>query len=226
MPNKINNLKKVTKIAVLVLILVVVLVGTIFLGRETSRYFAKASSCSPQKVSVSQVTDNTAVINWETSDNTQGRVEYGTTSTSLTFSTPEATAGKTHNVPLTLLTPNTVYYYLVAVGDTRCDSTGQKCNLPGCVPWSFTTSAVNPPPDIETPLPTVTPNGSVTTPGLPTGSPSQAQPTGSAFCTALSAAVGESSLDTAKWSSVKQYDLDNNGVINGKDASLCARSGR
>ena len=61
-------------------------------------------------------------------------VEYGTTPTALNFFAPEATKGKTHTLDLTLLSPNTTYYFDIRVGDKKYDNGG--------VPWSFTTKGV------------------------------------------------------------------------------------
>lgn len=211
------SLKNSLKIGGILVVLLLALTVTIIGGNRAANYFAKASSCQAQKVSHLQVTPNSAVVAWETADVTQGRVEYGTNPASLTFTAPEGTSGKTHNVPLTLLTPNTVYYYLVAIGDARCDSSGQKCDS-ACVPWSFTTSSI---------VPTVTP-----VPTLPTSTgeatPSSVLPTStlSSFCTQVKVNIGKSSSDATSWATLKQLDIDSNGVINGLDVVKCKQKGQ
>jgi len=61
-------------------------------------------------------------------------VEYGTTPTALNFFAPEPTKTKTHTIDLTLLSPNTTYYFDIRVGDTKYDNGG--------VPWTFTTKGI------------------------------------------------------------------------------------
>lgn len=217
------SFRKSTKIIGIVFLVVVLLAGTIFLGRGAQNLFSKASSCDVQGVSAAQVSANSAVVTWQSNDLSQGLVQYGTNSTNLNFSAPEGSAGKTHNVPLTLLTPNTVYYYLISIGSTKCDSSGQSCTDPNCVPWSFTTAAVTPQQQIVAPL--LSP-----TPATPSGvlvSPS-AVPTSylSAFCQQVKANIGGSSSDATKWAVLKQYDVDGNNFINGMDVIKCPKTGK
>lgn len=220
----ISSLKKISKIIGIIVLLVFALGATIFGGYKVAGNFAKASSCSAQKIATAQVSANSAVVSWESAEVTQGRVEYGTTATNLNFTAPEATSGKTHNVPLTLLTPNTVYYYLVVVGDNRCDSTGQKCDSGTCVPWSFTTSPIinettvtilpPTPTDFPTPAPSATSSPTATsTAGI------------SVFCKNVVGSLGQSK-EATDWAKVKQYDIDGNGFINGLDVIRCQSSGK
>jgi hypothetical protein len=230
---KLANFQNIVKTVGVLVFLIVVLGGVILLGKQVSSTFmAKASSCKAQNISSVQVGANSAVITWETADVSQGRVEYGTSATNLTFSAPEATSGKTHNVPLTLLTPNTVYYYLITIGNTRCDSGGSVCTT-SCIPWSFTTLGITPQAQIETPLITpslvptagviVTPTATlpITTPSSGTGSS-----TLSTLCQQVQKNIGASSADTVKWPSVKKYDIDGNGIITGIDVIKCQKSGK
>lgn len=228
------SFKKKVKIVGFAILLLLVLGVTIFFGRTASNYFAKASTCPVKEVSATQVTTNGAVISWKTEEVTQGRVEYGTNATNLTFSAPEASSGTTHNVPLTLLTPNTVYYYLIVIGNTRCDSSGQTCSQT-CVPWSFTTTSITPPQEVaatHTPVPptpisspttAVSPTTSVTITSVPSASPSSAL---SALCRQVAANIGVSSQGATSWATLKQYDIDNNGLINGLDIIKCQQSGK
>ncbi len=237
----IATLKKITKSFGIIVFLGIALAATIFGGYKVAGNMAKASSCSAQKVTSAQVTQNSAVIAWESSEVTQGRVEYGTTATSLSFTAPEATSGKVHNVPLTLLTPNTAYYYLIAIGDNRCDSTGQSCNS-NCIPWSFNTSMVNQPTvavvTTVAPLPSVMPTSvapttaiiSVSVPTLAAGSsippvaPSSL-PTLNAFCQSVKSNIGQGQ-GSPNWETVKQYDIDGSSSINGIDVLKCQSSGK
>lgn len=210
------------KMAIVGILLLVALLGTIFLGKDVAKNFAKASTCTTENVVSAQVTANSGVITWNTSDVTQGMVQYGTNPATLTFSAPEATSGKTHNVPLTLLTPSTTYYYLVTIGTNKCDSTGNICK-DNCVPWSFTTSQTASPtqPTVPAEMPTATPVSA--SPIITSGQSEETK--ASDFCIKLRDYIG-STTDSDNWATVKQYDLDNNGIINGKDALKCGTSGK
>ncbi len=234
---QLASFQKTAKVSGLVVLLLLVLGGVIVLGKGASSYLAKASSCQAQKVSATNVSENSAVITWQSEDISQGRVEYGTNAANLTFSAPEATSGKDHNVRLTLLTPNTVYYYLVTIGTNKCDSSGQVCTT-SCVPWSFTTATAVQQEKIQQPIasPTessATPSASVTT-SIPSptkaASPTieanvtQAQEL-SSFCMLVKANVGASNL-SANWEQIKQYDINNDGKIMGVDVVKCQQQGK
>lgn len=204
------------KYVILIVVSIVVFVTTIFLGKQASNYFAKASSCPAKNIRTEKAGANSGSIVWETDEKSQGRVEYGTNPQSLTFTSPEGEAARTHNVPLTLLTPNTIYYYLVAIGDSKCDSTGQKCEG-NCVPYSFTTAPLV--------------NTSVSTTPTPAGisaQPTSAQPTSTLtlFCRAVQTNIGKNSKAATEWASLKTYDIDGNGIINGLDVIKCQKSGK
>lgn len=227
--------------------LIVVLGITVFLGKGASSFLAKASSCSVNKdtVKATQVTANSAVINWETTEETQGKVEYGISSTNLSFPGIEGSSGKTHNVPLTFLTPNTVYYYIIKIGNTSCDYTGQVCDT-SCIPWSFTTGVSKIAPQnanpSETPRPSVfvspskvpqatsTPIPSPTSIPLAPRFPTATQiptPTStlSPYCQRVQANIGKTTK-SPDWAVVNQYDLNADGVINGADVVKCKQLGK
>lgn len=231
------SFQKTAKILGLIVLMLLVLGGVIVLGKGASSYFAKASSCQAQKVTAANLTENSAVITWQSDDISQGRVEYGTNASNLTFSAPEATSGKDHNVRLTLLTPNTVYYYLVTIGSNKCDSSGQVCTA-SCVPWSFTTATAAPQEKVSQPILTptviVSPTRTVTVSPTLVVSPTNAAtvsstpaPTSSlsAFCTKVKENL-QASSQSANWEQVKQYDIDSNLVINGLDVFKCQQQGK
>lgn len=231
----LTKLKTISKIIGAGGILSLALVATIIGGSRAAQQFAKASTCAAQKVAAVQVTANSVVVSWETVDVSQGRIEYGTNANNLAFSAPEGSSGKTHNVPLTLLTPNTVYYYLVAIGNNRCDSSGQACTS-NCVPWSFTTATVTTAPVASatsamqpTQAPTIAPTKSVN-PATP-ASASSATPTAglSSFCQEVNRQVqlnlGVSSSAT-NWATLKQYDINNDNKLSGLDTIKCQQSGK
>ncbi|KKS73301.1 MAG: hypothetical protein UV46_C0078G0003 [Candidatus Gottesmanbacteria bacterium GW2011_GWC2_42_8] len=198
----LGSFQKRTKYILLAVISIFIIVVTIFLGKGASEYFASASDCPGD-------------------EENQGRLEYGTNSVSLTFNSPEPAAQTRHTLPLTLLTPNTIYYYLVSVGNIRCDSSGQKCEGESCVPYSFTTASIG------------IPEGTVETIPTRSASPSaegkdSPAPTSSLtlFCKAVQANIGKNSSVAAEWASIKTYDIDGNGIINGLDVVKCQKSGK
>lgn len=122
-----NNpaIKKISAIVVGIAIFIALVIG----------YFAifgtRAADFEPRDVIVSNIEKNSVRSTWATGVDTQGVVEYGTTPTALNFFAPEATKGKTHTLDLTLLSPNTTYYFDIRIGDKKYDNGG--------VPWTFTT---------------------------------------------------------------------------------------
>jgi len=122
-----NNpiLKKILAIVVGIAVFAILVFG----------YFAifgtRAADFEPRDVIVSNIEKNSVRATWATGVDSQGVVEYGTTPTALNFFAPEATKVKTHTIDLTLLSPNTTYYFDIRVGDTKYDNGG--------VPWTFTT---------------------------------------------------------------------------------------
>jgi len=122
------NNPKVTKISAII-IGIVVFVGLVFL--YFSVFGSRAADFEPRDVVVSNIEKNSVRTSWATGVDTQGVVEYGTTPTALNFFAPEAVKGKTHTQDLTLLSPNTTYYFDIRVGDKKYDNGG--------VPWTFTT---------------------------------------------------------------------------------------
>ncbi|OGG02137.1 hypothetical protein A2W14_02745 [Candidatus Gottesmanbacteria bacterium RBG_16_37_8] len=216
-------LNKNIKYLILFLISIAVFIITIFLGRTASSFFAKAQACPAKNIRAEKVGPNSSSIIWETDEATLGRVEYGTNASSLTFTAPEAETTASHSVPLTLLTPNTIYYYLVAIGDVKCDSTGGKCEG-DCTPYTFTSS-------------------SLTSDGQGSGnlSPTKVVPTQtkaalsvspaptsalSLFCRAVQTNIGKNSKVATEWATLKTYDIDGNGIINGLDIIKCQKSGK
>lgn len=231
----LSALNKIFKILGLAFLLVVALLASILAGRTASQYFARASGCPALNVKAVQVGSNNAVITWETKDDTQGRVQYGTDPQNLSISA-EASSGKTHNVPLTLLTPNTPYYFLVAIGNAVCDTAGsQECDkdhLEKCAPWNFTTVAVKPQEDLVVPL-EVKPTTNPTSPSVPTSAapntnlvPTTAAGEGlSPFCQLVQQNLG-GNTNSSNWPAITQFDIDANGLINGLDIVKCKSSGK
>jgi len=104
----------------------------IFMGfKLMQKVFTRASDTIPRDVVVSETTGNSAKVGWSTDQESQGVIEYGTSPTALNFYAPEASRTKIHTVDLTLLSPNTTYYFQIRIGDTKADNGG--------VPWTFST---------------------------------------------------------------------------------------
>lgn len=230
-----ESFKKYSRVAVLLGILAVVIAVTIFGGRFAASQLARASTCSAKNVQAVQVGANSAVISWTSDEDTQGRVQYSVDENTFPFSTREGSSSKEHNVPLTLLTPNTVYYYQLVFGtatggatkEISCDSTGGICTK-NCVPWSFTT-AVSLPLKVES-LPSVSPTVAVPATPAPTAIPVKSTPslsTGeSTSCAEVQQNIGATSSNASKWATVKQYDMDGNGIINGLDIVKCEQQAK
>lgn len=231
-----ESFKKYSRGAVLLGILAVVIAVTIFGGRFAASQLARASTCSAKNVQAVQVGANSAVISWTSDEDTQGRVQYSVDENTFPFSTREGSSSKEHNVPLTLLTPNTVYYYQLVFGtstggatkEISCDSTGGICTK-NCVPWSFTT-AVSLPLKVES-LPSVSPTTMV--PAVPTPTVKSLLPTPALTLTAQNSSceeveqnIGATSSNASTWARVKQYDMDGNGIINGLDVVKCEQSSK
>lgn len=194
-----------------------VLVGAIVGGQRIPGMLSRASSCPAAGVTAQQVTGNSAIISWQSDDPTQGRVEYGTTATNLTMSAPETAATTTHALPLTLLVPDTQYYYLIKVGEATCDSSGQACG-DSCVPWSFSTTEITQQKDAVAPI---APGKSASESGKQGDGDPAPTSSMSAFCTKLKEHLGSTSKDAADWKIAKPYDMDANNIINGKDVIKC-----
>ena len=122
--------------------------------------FTRASDSEPRDVVISNILQNTAKIGWATGVDTQGVIEYGTSPTALNFYAPEIQAAKIHSLELTLLSPNTTYYFNVRIGDKKYDNGG--------VPWTFTTKSTE-----KSVNPTAATTSSIPKSGKPTPTPYQ-----------------------------------------------------
>lgn len=110
-------------------------IGLIVLGLKIFQgVFTRAEDFTPRDVVVSDITQNGIKASWTTGQDTQGVIEYGTSPTALNFFAPESAMTKNHSVDITLLSPNTTYYFQIRVADKKYDNGG--------VPWTFTTKGV------------------------------------------------------------------------------------
>jgi len=99
-----------------------------------SSIFTRAEDEVPRDVTVTEVSQNSAKIQYTTGSDTQGVIEYGTSPTALNFYAPETQRTKDHSVNLTLLSPNSSYYFQIKIGEKRHDNGG--------VPWTFSTKDI------------------------------------------------------------------------------------
>ena len=125
------NNPRLTKIASIAIGVVISILLLIMGFRLFSAVFTRASDMEPRDVVVSDISQNTAKISWATGVETQGVIEYGSSPTALNFFSPESSRTKTHQQELTLLSPNTTYYFQIRISDKKYDNGG--------VPWTFTT---------------------------------------------------------------------------------------
>lgn len=123
-----KNLPKILGIGVGVIVALVL----VFFGfKLVQGVFTKASDAAPREVIITGITQNTAKIGWDTDQETQAVIEYGTSPTALNYFAPESASTKKHSVEITLLSPSTTYYFQIRIGDKKYDNGG--------VPWTFAT---------------------------------------------------------------------------------------
>jgi len=122
---------KLKKIVAIVVGLIIVGVGV----KLMQAVFTRASDVSPRDVIISEIATNSSKVGWSTGQASQAVIEYGTSPTSLNFFAPETQKTINHSVDLTLLSPETIYYFQIRIGDKLYDNGG--------VPWSFTTKGKN-----------------------------------------------------------------------------------
>jgi len=142
--------QKIAKLSSIIIGVVIAVILGIF-ALNMGGVFTRASDVEPRDVVISDITQNTAKISWTTGIETQGVVEYGTTPTALNFFAPEAARTKNHLIELTLLSPQTTYYFQIRIGDKKYDNGG--------VPWTFTTKGTETQPSVVSPtviIPTTT----------------------------------------------------------------------
>jgi hypothetical protein len=128
------NNQKITKIASIVIGVIVAVVIMVMGFRLLAGVFTRASDVEPRDGVISDISQNNAKISWSTGTETQTVIEYGNTPTALNFFAPETQKNKSHSVDLTLLSPNSTYYFQIRIGETKYDNGG--------VPWTFTTKDI------------------------------------------------------------------------------------
>ncbi len=133
--------------SVILFVAMAISLGILVVGVMSLRsYYSRASETNgPKNVKTSTITGSTVQIIWETSQPTQGILRYstdpsffaGTNTSGLLFAAENASSAQ-HEVKLSLLKPNTTYYYEISIGKDTFDQSG-KVTENKHLPYSFTT---------------------------------------------------------------------------------------
>lgn len=188
-------------------ILAIVVVGIVVWQMGAIRtFFGEATGgAKPQGVRVANISANSAAISWQTTEPVVGQVEYGTTPGSFLLRATETSPTTNHNVSLSPLLPETIYYFRIRVGEEIYDDNG--------APYSFTTKeavAKMPSPGVSPALPLVSPTVVIS---RPTATPTQnlspvISPTEKYTLDDFKKAFGTSNAE---------FDINKDGVVNSVD---------
>lgn len=128
-----KNKKKI--VIIVALLLAIGLIAGLVLGLDkVKNLFGQATGQQqPQGIRVTSITANSATIVWQTTTPVIGQIEYGTTPGSFLLRSAETNQTANHNLTLSPLLPETIYYFRVRIGDQIYDDGG--------APYSFTTKA-------------------------------------------------------------------------------------
>lgn len=169
-------------------------------------FFGEATGgAKPQGVRVANISANSAAISWQTAEPVVGQVEYGTTPGSFLLRATETSPTTNHNVTLSPLLPETIYYFRIRVGEEIYDDNG--------APYSFTTKeavAKMPSPGVSPTLPLVSPTVVIS---RPTVTPTQnlspvISPTEKYTLDDFQKVFGTSNAE---------FDINKDGVVNSAD---------
>ncbi len=183
----------------------IVVVGVVVWQMGVIRtFFGEATGgAKPQGVRVTNISANSAAISWQTTEPVVGQVEYGTTPGSFLLRATETSPTTNHNVTLSPLLPETIYYFRIRLGEGIYDDNG--------APYSFTTKeavAKMPSPGVS---PAVSPTVVIS---RPTATPTQN------LSPVISPTGGEYTLDDFKkafGTSNAEFDINKDGVVNSVD---------
>jgi len=128
-------MKKEKRIPTIVafLILILGIVGGIFLIKNSSGWFTRASpEITPKEVKITNITENSFTVSWITDSQTSGFIKYGTEK-EIPFTAQDdrdqlsGSQGNffTHHVTLKGLIPSTNYFFKVSSGGKLFDNNGQ-----------------------------------------------------------------------------------------------------
>ena len=188
-------------------ILAIVVVGIVVWQMGAIRtFFGEATGgAKPQGVRVANISANSAAISWQTAEPVVGQVEYGTTPGSFLLRATETSPTTNHNVSLSPLLPETIYYFRIRVGEEIYDDNG--------APYSFTTKeavAKMPSPEVSPALPLVSPTVVIS---RPTATPTQ-------NLSPVISPTEKYTLDDFKkvfGTSNAEFDINKDGVVNSAD---------
>jgi len=188
-------------------ILAIVVVGIVVWQMGAIRtFFGEATGgAKPQGVRVANISANSATISWQTAEPVVGQVEYGTTPGSFLLRATETSPTTNHNISLSPLLPETIYYFRIRVGEEIYDDNG--------APYSFTTKeavAKMPSPGVSPTLPLVSPTVVIS---RPTVTPTQnlspvISPTEKYTLDDFQKVFGTSNAE---------FDINKDGVVNSAD---------
>ena len=166
-------------------------------------FFGEATGgAKPQGVRVANISANSATISWQTAEPVVGQVEYGTTPGSFLLRATETSPTTNHNVSLSPLLPETIYYFRIRLGEGIYDDNG--------APYSFTTKeavAKMPSPGVS---PAVSPTVVIS---RPTATPTQ-------NLSPVISPTEKYTLDDFKkafGTSKAEFDINKDGVVNSAD---------
>lgn len=188
-------------------ILAIVVVGVVVWQMGAIRtFFGEATGgAKPQGVRVANINANSATISWQTAEAVVGQVEYGTTPGSFLLRATETSPTTNHNVTLSPLLPETIYYFRIRVEEEIYDDNG--------APYSFTTKeavAKMPSPGVSPAPPLVSPTVVIS---RPTVTPTQnlspvISPTEKYTLDDFKKAFGTSNAE---------FDINKDGMVNSTD---------
>jgi len=181
-----------TIVGIIIFILIVAIGFTVFKSR--------AADVQPGTVRIEAISQNSARVVWSTDQATIGAIKYGTSEGALNFYAPESVKDPvtTHSVELTLLSPGSMYYFQIQIGDKLFYNSG--------VSWTFSTKSKDgtAPAANASPQPQVQPTAVVPTAAVATSPqpspiqtveiPTTAPATSSGSCTDTDCAVIKSKL--------------------------------
>ncbi len=185
----------------------IVVVGVVVWQMGVIRtFFGEATGgAKPQGVRVANISANSAAISWQTAEPVVGQVEYGTTPGSFLLRATETSPTTNHNVSLSPLLPETIYYFRIRVGEEIYDDNG--------APYSFTTKeavAKMPSPGVSPALPLISPTVVIS---RPTATPTQ-------NLSPVTSPTEKYTLDDFKkafGTSNAEFDINKDGVVNSAD---------
>ncbi len=208
--------KKTIIVIVVALIAVGVIIGLVLSFDKIRSLFAGASGgTKPEGVRVTNVSASSATIVWQTASPVTAQIEYGTTPGSFLLRATETTAKTQHNLTLSPLLPETIYYFRIRIGEKVYDENG--------APYSFTTKSAKTKaaPTIRQQQTTNQPQPPQTD-SAPTTAPTEAAP---APTTQETTTTDDQKYTLSDFvdkfgSDDPEFDINNDGVVNSQDWSL------